>query len=225
MNAKVTPDEMVGRLKTKPDVITLVQEIKVNPQLIPVYLDIIRQEPGSAKFLAEKVLRSVSEVYPDLLYPYFFDLAAFLDTANSFIKWGSIITLSNLLESDCDEKFLEIFDHYFSLLNSPTMITAANVVGNAWKIVKRYPEREPDITKRLLLVTNNTYFAKGKPSPECKNVLYGHMIDCFDRYFPESQSQPEILDFVYSQQDNPRPKVARAAQLFIKRHSSKQTHK
>lgn len=209
---------LVERLKTKPDVLTLVRETAENPQLIPVYLEIVNHEPGSVKFLGEKVLRGISEADPELLYPYFFETAALLDSQNSFIKWGGIITMSNLVRVDCEQKFLKIYDHYFLLLNSETMVTAANVAGNAWKIAKQYPKREADITKRLLAVQNNTYYHKGEPSPECKNVLYGHLTDCFTQYFPESVAKPEIMTFVVGQQDNPRKKVAKAAQQFLKKY-------
>lgn len=216
-------EELLERLKTKPDVLTLVDEMIENPQLIKVYLEIINHEPGSVKFLGEKALRRLSETDPDRLYPYFYEIAALLDSQNSFIKWGGIITLSNLLVSDREHKFLDVYDHYFSLLNAETMVTAANVIGNAWKIAKQYPKREADVTKRLLSVVNNTYYHKGEPSPECQNVLYGHLIDCFARYFPQSVAKPEILTFVSSQQDNPRKKVAKAAQQFVKKYGQAET--
>ena len=218
MDNVISKAKLINRLKEKPEMLMLVDEIVETPQLIPFYLEIINHESGSVKFLGEKVLRAISETKPDLLYPYFFEIAALLDSQNSFIKWGGIITLSNLVVADWEQKFLTVYDQYFALLNSATMVTAANAAGNAWKIVKRYPEREADITRRLLSVENNIYYHKGEPSPECKNVLYGHLIDCFARYFPESVSKPEILTFVFSQQDNPRKKVAKAAQQFLKKY-------
>jgi hypothetical protein len=223
MDKIMAKDELFQRLKTKPDVLTLAQEITENPHSIADYLEIINYKRGSVKFLAEKVLRSISETDPDLLYPYFSEIAELLDSQNSFIKWGGIITLSNLVVADRDQKFLNIYDRYFSLLNSETMVTAANVAGNAWKIVERYPEREADITRRLLSVENNIYYHKGEPSPECNNVLYGHLIDCFVRYFQESVVKPEILAFVSRQQNNPRKKVAKAAQQFVKKYGEDKT--
>jgi len=97
------------------------------------------------------------------------------------------------------------------------MMTATNVIDNAWKIVLHNPELEPDITRRLLAVQNNTYINKGRPSPECLNIVLGNVLDCFSKYYPISQNQPLILDFARSQLENTRRSVAkRAAKLFKK---------
>ncbi|SCP95645.1 hypothetical protein [Anaerobium acetethylicum] len=218
MNAVIKRDEMIQTLKAKPDVLDLVDKIMDRPKLIPVFFDIIRSEKSSIKFLCEKVLRKISEDYPDILYPYFEDIAGLIDSDNNFIKWGGIITLSNLVLSDSEKKFLKVYDKYFSMLDSETMITAANAAGNAWKIAKKYPDLEPDVTKRLLGVSENTYYNKGEPSPECKNILYGDIIECFDRYFKKSSCQKEILEFVEQQKDNPRNSVAKKAEAFLKKH-------
>jgi len=211
--------EIVEKLKTKPDVQDLIREIINQPKLIPVYFDIINHEKSSVKFLGEKALRGISEVDPELLYPYFSDIVALLDSDNSFIKWGGIITLSNLVVADHEKKFLKVYDNYFSMLDSQTMVTAANAAGNAWKIARKYPELEPDITKRLLSITDNTYYHKGEPSPECKNVLYGHIIECFDKYYQQSTCKKEMLAFVASQRNNPRKKVAKSAASFLKKYA------
>lgn len=219
MNDVLMSAEIVERLKTKPDVQVLVRELVDQPELIPVYLDIFNHEKSSVKFLCEKALRGISEADPEILYPYFFDIAALLDSDNSFIKWGGIITLSNLIVADRENKFLKVYDKYFSMLNSRTMVTASNAVGNAWKIAKQYPDLEPDVTKRLLSISDNTYYYKGEPSPECKNILFGQMIECFDKYYEISACQKEMMAFVSSQRNNPRKKVAKIADSFLKKHA------
>lgn len=218
MNDVPIRTEIVEKLKMKPDVQELVNEIQNKPKLIAVYLDIINHEKSSVKFLGEKALRGISEVEPEILYPYFFDIAVLLDSDNSFIKWGGIITLSNLVVVDHEKKILKVYDNYFSLLDSQSMVTAANAAGNAWKIARKYPDLEPDITKRLLSIVDNTYYYKGEPSPECKNVLYGHLIECFDKYYQLSVCKKEMLEFVANQKNNPRKKVAKIAASFLKKH-------
>ncbi len=112
------------------------------------------------------------------MYPYFDEAANLIHDSNSFIKWGAIITLSNLIAVDDDDRFATIYEKYFDLIDSESMITAANVIGNAWKIIKKNPIHENDITRRMLRVSENTYLNKGLPSAECKNVLIGHVVDC-----------------------------------------------
>jgi len=104
------------------------------------------------------------------------------------------------------------------LIDSESMITAANVIGNAWKIIKKNPIHENDITRRMLRVSENTYLNKGLPSAECKNVLIGHVVDCFDKYYDVSSNKESITNFVIAQTDNPRPQVSKKAKAFLEKH-------
>ncbi len=198
----------------------LVQEAIATPGLLEQYLEIINNDKSSIKFAAEKVIRLVSESVPELVYPYFKQIASLIDSKNSFIKWGAIITISNLVAVDQQELFLNIFEQYFAMLDDNKMVTAANVAGNAWKIALRYPDLEPDITSRLIKAAGNIFHHKGEPSPECNNVMCGHLIDCFDHYFEHSKRQAEIIAFLTRQQHNPRKKVATKAKAFLKNNRS-----
>jgi hypothetical protein len=109
-----------------------------------------------------------------------------LDSPNAFIQWGGIFILGNLVTVDGDRKFPALFERFFALLNQPAMITAANCVATASRIIQRYPELEPEITRRLLAVTANTYYRKNQPSPECKNILLGHVLDSLDGYYDQA---------------------------------------
>lgn len=143
----------------------------------------MKNDIGTLKFNCEKVIRQLTATYPELVYPYFNKFAELLISPNNIIQWGTIISLSNLIEVDRDNNFEAIYELYFGLLNAESMITASNVVKNAWKYVQAHPEKEGDLTARLLNVRENNYMNKGKPSPECKNILIGAVINCLDHYY------------------------------------------
>lgn len=212
-------EEMLLLLKDKQPISEKVCWLRENPGIIPDLILMIRTDKGTAKFQCEKLLRTLSEENPEFVYPYFCDIAELTDSPNNFIKWGSIITLSNLVSVDKDLLFENIYDRYFSLLRSESMITAANIASNVWKIILYYPHFESDITNRLLNIGENTYFIKGDPSPECKNIMYGHVLDAFDRYFEHSTSQKKMMEFASRQRNNPRKSVAKKAQRFLCKHT------
>lgn len=211
-------EELYTKLKNKPVIHEFAEQMIQNPQYIPFLFEIIRKDPGTAKFNCEKVLRSVSEQNPVTLYPFFDEVAELLDSPNHFILWGTITTLANLVAVDHEVKFDSVYEKYFSLLHSDSMITAGNVAANAWKIAVKSPENETDITDRLLNTKNYTYLNKGEPSPECRNIVMGIVIDSFDQYFDRSEMKRAILDFVIAQKDNSRKAVARKASGFLKKH-------
>lgn len=196
----------------------MVEVLKEEPARMKGLIETIQADKGSGKFFLEKSIRLLSEREPSLVYPYFSEIDLLIESPNNFIKWGGIITLSNLIAVDEENRFEPLFDQYFSLLNADSMITAGNVASNAWKFVMKNPNWEKEITQRLLKVRENTYLYKGEPSLECKNIMIGHVLDCFDKYYEVSTLQEKMIAFAESEVKNPRQSVARKAQTFLKNH-------
>lgn len=206
---------IINRLKAKPDLNELIAEILEDISILNVMFEIASTEPSSIKYTCTKIIRRVSEQKPEIIYPYFEEIAGWLHHKNSFIKWDGIMTLSNLAAVDHEDKFAAIYQEYFALIQDPHMITAANVIGNAWKIVIAKPELESDITNRLLEVPHITYMNKGEPSPECNCIVCGQVIECFEHYFENSSNQTAMIAFAKEQLLSNRKSVAKAAGKFL----------
>ena len=211
-------DDLLFRLKETSNLDWLLAEAENNPQLLNTLVEIVRSERSSVRYCCTKTLRILSEQKPDKIYPYFRDVAAWLQDPNSFVKWDGILILANLAAVDTEHRFASIYEEYFGLISDSKMVTAANVAGNAWKIVQAVPEWENDITQRLLEVPQIIYLHHGEPSPECNNVMCGHVLDCFDRYFDLSNNQKLMLCFAHTRLNSSRKSVAQKAARFLKRH-------
>lgn len=209
---------LISRLKTKPDLGQIVSEVIENPPMLKSFIEIVQTETSSVKFACTKAIRLVSEQRPEMVYPYFEDIAIWLHHDNSFIKWDAILILSNLASVDFDNRFEAIYEDYFALIHDPQMITAANVAGNAWKIVLAKPELENDITRRLLEVLQVVYMNKGEPSPECNCIVCGQVLECFEHYFEQSSNQALMIKFAQEQFGSNRKTVAKTAEKFLRRH-------
>jgi 4-diphosphocytidyl-2-C-methyl-D-erythritol kinase len=185
-----------------------IDSILKNPGLISELLDVIETDSGKIKYACANMLGLLAEARPSLLVPYSSRIIDLLDAKNAFIRWGIIPTIAFLMSSD----------RFFSLLQSESMIPAANLIKCVPQLVFHRPEWEQDIINRLLDLESHTYFYKGQPSPECKNIVYGHIIDCFGLIFPYSAYQAKLIQFVASQTSNSRKTVAKKAQVFLKKH-------
>ena len=214
-------EALVNRLKTKPDLNLLIAETIKDASILDSLFEIILTETSSVKYVCTKIIRMVSEQKPELIYPYFEEISRWLRHINSFIKWDGILTLSNLSAVDPDDRFGSIYEDYFALIHDQQMMTAANVIGNAWKIALARPDLESDITRRLLAVPKMTYLDRGEPSPECNRIACGHVLDCFEHYFDDSKNQAVMIHFAEGQLESHRKAVARKAACFLKRHASK----
>jgi hypothetical protein len=163
------------------------------------------------------VLRLVSERRPELIYPYFGVFVGLLDSDNSFLKWGAIMTVANLAAVDAEKKFEAIFQKYYAPIPGPAMITAANIIGGSDKIARAKPELTERITREILKVEKGKYKNKGALSPECRNVAIGHAIDTFDKLFEQIDDKAKVIAFVKRQLKNTRKPVVKKAERFLKR--------
>ena len=208
---------IINQIKKKSDINKIVSQIIKNPEQIENVINVVENEKGSIKFGCEKILRLVSEQKPALIYPYFDFFVKLLDNENKFLKWGAIITISNLAIKDNENKFEKIFEKYYALIKGPVMVTAANVIGNSDKIIQAKPALKEKIIDKILEIEKAKYIHKGAFSPECKNVVSGHVIDTFEKIYTQTLPPQKVIVFVKKQLKNSRDKVRKKAEKFIKR--------
>lgn len=202
------------------DIAGLVDRVIDKPKEIVELIEALKVEKRAVKFSYEKVLRLVSERRPDLIYPYFDVFAGLLDSDNSFLKWGAIMTVANLVIVDTDNKFEAVFQKYYAPIPGPVMVTAANIIGSSAKIALAKPELTERITREIHKVEKAKYINKGAPSPECRNVAIGHAIDAFDAFFEQIEDKAKVVAFVKKQLKNTRKPVAKKAERFLRKHGA-----
>ena len=200
------------------DIAGIVDQVIKKPELIDELIEALKVETRAVKFSYEKVLRLVSERRPELIYPYFDVFVGLLDSDNSFLKWGAIMTVANLTAVDTENRFEAIFAKYYAPIPGPTMITAANIIGSSAKIARAKPELIERITREILKVEKGKYKNKGALSPECRNVAIGHAIDTFDQFFDQIDDKSAVVAFVKRQLKNTRKSVVKKAERFLRKH-------
>lgn len=210
---------LVDSLKQKVDLNIYISEAEKDKDLIGMLLDVIEHEKSAVKFRAENIIGKISEERPDLLYPYFDRMRRLLDSDSSFIRWGFILTLPNMIKVDKDNRWETVHERYLSLIGSNSVPAFGNAVSSLWKILEKYPEAEKDVVPRLLKIDNQEFIYKGEVSQDCLSIAKGHIIDCFDRIYENSSYKEEMLAFAQANADNPRNLVRRKARRFITNHS------
>jgi hypothetical protein len=200
------------------DVGKIAREIRRKPEEIPVVLEGMRSAKGAAKFVCEKALRSVSESDPDLLYPYFTDFIRLLDHENSFVKWGAILTVSNLAAVDSEGKLERAFRKYYAPLGGPAMVAAANIVVGSVKIARSKPHLADRIAAEILKVESADFRMHGEPSPECNAVACGQALDTFDAIYELIAKKKAVDSFMKRQCGSARPQVRRKAEKLVKKY-------
>jgi len=196
------------------------QEVMVSLDNIPLLFEGLDNKNGTIRFGCEKIIRLISEEKPGIIYPYFDKIASLLDSDNNILKWGAIIIISNLASVDADKKIDKIFKKYFAPVTGRQMITASNIVKNAWKIALAKSPLIEKITREILKSEKTEYENKGESSPECNRVVCSHAIDSFSRFYDKIKNKKPVIAFIKRQLDIPRDAVAKKAEKFVKKFKS-----
>jgi hypothetical protein len=193
----------------------LVEEIKQDENLIPVVIEGISSNNARIKFGCAKILRTISEEQPEILYQnidYFIEL---LNHDNQIIKWNAMDIIANLTQVDKEKKFDEIFKRYYDHINENAMVTVGHVIDNSGKIALAKPYLAEKITNELLKIEKLP--TKSRLTHECKNILYGKTILAFDTFIDQIKNKNEVVSFVRRQLKNSRNSTRSKAEKFLKK--------
>jgi hypothetical protein len=119
--------------------------------------------------------------------------------------------LANLTVVDSEDKFDEIFDEYFNLLDGRSLLTARYVASGAGTIAQVKPALRELITKRLLS-TEKTHHKNNE-------LIVHDAIESLDAYYSEIKNQEKVITFVKRHLKSDSPKTAKRAREFIEKHS------
>lgn len=192
----------------------IAREVIRKPEAVAALVKGMSVQSARIRYGSEKVVRFVSEMKPDLVYPFFDSLVSFLDCENKFLKWGAIITLANLASVDSKKKMEKIFTRYYAPITGPVMVTAANIIRGSEKIGRAKPELIPRVVKEILKVERAHFELHGEPSPECLNVACGHALTVLEALYPMMGNRRAVKEFIARQRGNPRASVRKKAEML-----------
>ena len=182
------------------------------PEQISEILEGLGSDKASIKYGCAKILRIISDKQPELLYhtiEFFIDL---LDNDNKLFQWEAIYAIANLASTDSQNEVEKIFEKYFSPITGPVMTTTATVIKGASKIALAKPKLTEKITHELLKVEKAEY-----ETTECHNIVLGHTIKSFDRFFDQINEKEPVIKLVKKQLMNTRKATKKAAEKFVKK--------
>ena len=184
-----------------------------NPQLISVILNRASLEIEMVKLDSLNLLLIISRKDPKILYPNMDFFVELLDSNNDLIMRYVIEIITNLSTVDPENKINGIFDKLYSLLFDGSMVTAAHIIDNSWKIVKDKPDLRKKVIDQLLKVE------KVPRDEKHQNIILGKVILSFDKYFDEIENKEEVILFVKRQLNNPRNATRVKAERFLRKYS------
>jgi hypothetical protein len=156
-------------------------------------------------------LMKVSETHPELLYPSWDFFVEQLSSNNSYHKMSATHLIANLVKIDIEDRFEDIFDLFYSLLDDRSMVVAYYIAQTSAKIIRAKPGLENRIIEKLLAI-DETHHPPGR-----KELIKTGIIEAFDELCEDSGIRPEIMSFVRAHTDSESRKTAKTSRAFLEK--------
>ena len=190
---------------------SIVKRVIKDNNLIGDLLEFTSSEKATIKYKSLKVLTLLSEQNSKLLYSKWDFFVNLLDNENTFLRTIGATIIANLTIVDKDQKFENIFDKYYNLLEDKSMINAANIAQRSGIIAKAKPHLQDEITNKLSNIDKTHH------SLECKNIIKGKIILSFEEYFEEYKNKEKIIQFAQKELKNTRSATRKKAEKLIRK--------
>jgi hypothetical protein len=178
-------------------------------KILTELLECLLSKTESIRFNSFETLLLLSEEHPERLYPKWEFFTDFLSSQNTYHKYIAIYILANLTKVDKGNKFENIFEQYYDLLDDKSLIPPSHVAKNSGKIILTKPDLIRKITEKLLSIDNTHH------RPDRKALIKGYAIEAFDGFYKKSQEKNRIIKFVKSEIDSLSPTTQKKAREFI----------
>jgi hypothetical protein len=185
------------------------EEVLENLKLLPLIFKGVTSENKRIKNATAKILRTVSERYPDKLYSKFDFFVKHMKGEDTILKWLAMDTIANMAKIDKKELVDALLDKYYKFLSDESMITAGHAVDCLGLIAKVKPKHQAEITKQLFRVKTI------KRNDECRNILLGKVILAYSGYFEHIAKKSDVISFVQKELKNTRSGTAKKAEEFL----------
>jgi hypothetical protein len=196
--------------KKEIDIKAVAKKALKDDKLLAELLENLRSKNENIRYNSHKILYLITEEHPQKLYPKWDYLVKFLDSDNTYHKLSAVHLLANLTRVDKKNKFENIFDTFYGLLEDKSFITAAYVCGVSGKIALAKPKLQTKITNRLLNIDKTHH------QQERKDLIKAYIFEAFGEYFDRAKNKKKITEFVKQQLNCQSPKTKKAAKEFLK---------
>ena len=160
------------------------------------------------------VVDKASQTQPELFYPYWDEIAGLLHHRNSYHRDFALEIIGNLTKVDQENRFSEIEDTYFGIINDEKFMTGNCCVKNLLKVYRHKARLRGRIIETLLDIDNRCDYTEKQ-----KAVLKADVLDIFDEVYEEVPEQDEINEFIRAEVNCISPKTRRKAKDLVRKYS------
>jgi hypothetical protein len=160
------------------------------------------------------VIDAASQKRPDLLYPYWNEIAQLLHHKNSYHRDFALEIIGNLTKIDQENRFSDIEDEYFGLINDEKFMTGNQCIRNFLKIFRHKVDQRPRIVETLLDIDQRCNYTEKQ-----KGVLKSDVLEILDEIYTEVSEHDKINALIKAEVNCISPKTRKKAKELIKKYN------
>jgi hypothetical protein len=191
-----------------------IAEIAIDdPALLQDLLDGVspRSQKSTRRENCSQAMMFMAETWPETLLPHWNYFVKLFRSDNGSSKYVAIYVIASLTKADQVERFKEIFDDYFAMLDDVSVMVASHAALNAGKIGHACPSLQTAIVHRLLQIDHTRH------NPGHLALVKAYIIEALDTLYASSTIKLEIMEFVKAQMGCQSPKTIKLAKAFLKK--------
>ena len=193
------------------DIESIAARALTDTALISELLDGLESKNETYRYNCHKVLMVISEMQGEVLYPAWDYFVEHLGSNNSYHKMSALLIIASLVRVDTENRFDDIFEKYYGLLDDRSMVVSYYLASSSAKIIGAKPHLRGRITEKLLNI-DETHHPSGR-----KELIKTGVIEAFDGFLADSDDRARIVEFVRKQQDSESPKTRKTANAFLEK--------
>jgi len=160
------------------------------------------------------IVDKASQERPEIFYSYWGEIAELLHHKNSYHRDFALEIIGNLTIVDQENRFAEIKDEYFSIINDEKFMTGNCCVKNLLKIYRHKPDQWGRIIELLLDIDSRCDYTEKQ-----KGVLKADVLEIFDEIYEEVPERNRINEFIRTEANCISPKTRKKAKELINKYS------
>jgi len=205
---------MTARDEAAIDVERLVGEAVEEPAALRGLLSAVGPERVAQQIreTSAAALKLLATRQPELLMPYWDELAGLLDSDNAYSRMIAVHVLALLALADDEGRLAATLDRLYDHLGDMVSV-AGHVLQVAPQIARARPELRQRVTARILDLER---LAK----PDRVGLLRSYAIEALDGYLEPGERTPEVMAFVAAGLADDSPKSRKLAAEVLKRWES-----
>lgn len=158
------------------------------------------------------VISKASKEKPALFYSFWEDITPLLHHKNSYHRDFALDILGNLTKVDDDDRFADVEDDYFDLVNDEKFMTGNNCIKNLGKIYRNKPDLRKKIVTLLLNIDDHSDYTHKQIA-----VMKFDVLEIMEEFYASVQHPKEIDDFIRNQVKSISPKTRKKAKELVKK--------